>query len=146
MAAQTLRKPGGKVSAVFVSAAERQGAYDFLECGSVDAVQIGRSLAEATARRAAALSFVTVAIDGSSLTLANRGGEKDFGRIGSYRGHGEGSTGLKVISSLVMDASGTPMGLVDQRWWVRLNDPTRAAARGARKKERITANFRVVAA
>jgi hypothetical protein len=137
MAEQTLRKPGGKVSAVFLSAAERQGAYDFLECGSVDAVQIGRSLGEATARRAAALSLVTVAIDGSSLTLANRAGQKDFGRIGSYRGHGEGSSGLKVISSLVMDASGTPLGLVDQRWWVRTNDPTRAVARGARKKERI---------
>jgi hypothetical protein len=137
MAGQALTKPGGKVSDVFVSAAERQGAYDFLECRSVEAAQIGRSMAEATTRRAAALPFVTIAIDGSSLTLANREGGKDFGRVGSYRGHGEGSSGLKVISSLVMDAAGTPLGLVDQRWWVRLNDPTRAVARGARKKERI---------
>jgi len=138
MAGQALRKPGGRVSAVFVAAAERQGAYDFLECGSVDAAQLNRSMGEATARRCAELPFVTVAIDGSSLTLANHTGRKDFGRVGSYRGHSEGScSGLKVISSLAMDAAGTPLGLVDQRWWVRINDPSRAVARGARKKERI---------
>lgn len=137
MAGQAFRKPGGRVSDVFASDAERQGAYDFLECESVDASQLGRAMGEATAQRAAEQPFVTVAIDGSSLTLANHGGNKDFGRIGSYRGKGKGSSGLKVISSLVMDGAGTPLGLVDQQWWVRVNDPRRGVARGAQKKKRI---------
>jgi hypothetical protein len=106
MASQALRKPAGRVSEVFGSDAERQGAYDFLECESVRAAQLGQAMAEATTRRAIGLPFATVAIDGSSLTLANRAGGKDFGRIGSYRGGSKGSSGLKVISSLVMDPTG----------------------------------------
>jgi ketosteroid isomerase-like protein len=82
---------------------------------------------------------VVVAIDGSSLTLPNHSGTKDFGRIGSYRGKAaqRAGNGLKVISSIVMDPAGTPVGLVDQQWWVRTNDPKRAVARGAQKKQRI---------
>ena len=137
IAGEAHRKPGGRVSDVFASDAERQGAYDFLENGAVDASQLGRAMAEATAQRAAELPFVTVAIDGSSLTLANHKGTKNFGRIGSYRGKGKGSRGLKVISSLAMDGAGAPLGLVDQQWWVRVNDPKRGVARGARKKERV---------
>lgn len=122
---------------VFGTDAERQGAYDFLESGSVEATKLVESMGEATAGRAAELPFVTVAIDGSSLTLANRSGTKDFGRVGSYRGRELGSSGLKVISSLAMAPAGVPLGLIDQQWWIRTNDPTRAVALGAQKKQRI---------
>jgi hypothetical protein len=124
---------------VFETDAERQGAYDLLETKPVTAAAIGEAMAAATVERVQDLPWVVVAIDGSSLTLPNHSGRKDFGRIGSYRGKAVqgGGNGLKVISSLAIDPSGTPVGLVDQQWWVRTNDPKRAVARGAQKKQRI---------
>jgi hypothetical protein len=139
MGRRTAERPSGRVSEVFDSDAERQGAYDFLEGSGASAQAIGASVAAAAVRRAEETERVIVAIDGSSLTLVNRKGTKDFGRIGSYRGSAltTPGNGLKVISSLAIDRAGTPVGVIDQQWWVRTNDPTRAAARGAQKKARI---------
>jgi len=53
MAAKAVRRPSGRVSEVYDSAAERQGAYDFLESPHVDMKAIGRAIAASTARQCA---------------------------------------------------------------------------------------------
>jgi hypothetical protein len=117
MGRRTAERPSGRISEVFDSDAERQGAYDFLEGSAVSAAAIGAAVAEAAVRRARDTDQVVVAIDGSSLSLVNHAGTKDFGRIGSYRGSSldKPGNGLKVISSLAIGPAGTPVGLVDQQ-------------------------------
>jgi hypothetical protein len=65
---------------------------------------------------------VYVAIDGSSLNLAEHAGNKGFGRIGA---DARGARGLKVISALAVDAHGAPIGILGQSWWARPEVPKR---------------------
>src|SRR5580704_16469571 len=71
MAATALSRPGGRVSDVFVEAAARQGAYDFLESASVDAEALGTAMGEACARRCTEYRYVFVPVDGTSVTLTD---------------------------------------------------------------------------
>src|SRR5688500_5464697 len=86
MGQRAAERPSGCISEVFDSDAERQGAYDFLEGSAVGYARIGAAVAAAAVRRAQDADRVVVAIDGTSLSLVNHTGTKDFGRIGSYRG------------------------------------------------------------
>lgn len=110
------RRPGLPVASTFLKAAERQAAYDFLEHDAVGADQVVRAVVESSARKAAALDVAYVVIDGSSVSLADHAGTKDFGSVGRRR---LGARGLKVISSLVLDDKGTVVGAGAFRWWAR---------------------------
>ena len=114
--AHVARRPGGKVSDVFRNGAERQGAYGFLESDKVGATEIGLGMFKAAARRCAREKFVFCAVDGSSLTLADREKAKPFGPIGT---RSQGGRGLKVINALAMSPKGVPLGLTSQVWWAR---------------------------
>jgi hypothetical protein len=57
-----------------------------------------------------------VSTDGSSLSLVDPHGRKGVGRIGSTK---SGGRGLKVITSLAIDAQGATLGVLDQQWWSR---------------------------
>ena len=116
--------PSGKVSEVFVEDADRQGAYDFIASPQVRSAAITKAMGCSTAARCADEARVYVSIDGSSVTLTDRGGEKDFGAVGDYV---HGARGLKVISALAMNTQqGVPIGLLAQTWWKR---PTRKSRR-----------------
>lgn len=123
MAAQAARRPGGKVTEVFVDAAQRQGAYGLLESTLVDPSTLGTAMREATARRCAQEPFVFCAVDGSSLSLTDLGSKKGFGSVGT---RSAGARGLKVISALALSAQGVPQGLSSQVWWAR---PTEKVAK-----------------
>jgi hypothetical protein len=71
---------------------------------------------EACARRCAGEAFVYCPVDGTSLTVADRGGSKDFGPIGS---RASGSRGLKVMNAMVLSSEGVPLGMSSQQWWTR---------------------------
>jgi len=76
----------------------------------------------ATARACRRERIVFVILDGSSLTLTDRKRTKGFGRIGHSFGRRESplsARGLKVITSYALDSWGVPIGILDQRWWVR---------------------------
>lgn len=128
MAARAAECPAGKVSEVFKKGRELQGAYDLLESGQVKASCLALAMGQATARRAVEHAFAFVAVDGSSLALADRAGSKDFGNLGK----GENGRGLKVISALGISPEGVPLGLFSQVWWAR-NQPR---ARTRREKKR----------
>lgn len=116
MLTRIAERPAGRVLDVFETSAERQGAYDFLENGSVTAAALAESIGEATLMRAAAEGAAFVAVDGTSLQLTDRRREKDFGAVGTHRA---GARGLKVINAYGISPNGVPLGLVAQTWWAR---------------------------
>lgn len=117
MAARAVRCPSGKVSEVYDSPAERQGAYDFIESPHIKAKAIGQAMAESTARRCAEHDWVFVPLDGTSIKLWDgTSGRKDFGSIGTYT---NGATGLKLDNALAVTPDGVPVGIAAQVWWSR---------------------------
>lgn len=124
-------RPNGKVSAVFRTAKEREGAYDFLENERVSHEPIVEAMTEETAQRAKAYPFVYVAVDGSSLTLADSRNEKDFGRVGTNTA---GGRGIKFIDALASDPQGVPLGWLHLRYWTRSSDPEELAAKSTQQK------------
>jgi hypothetical protein len=134
MAACVLDRPNGRVSAVFRTDKEREGAYDFLENEHVAPDEMMAAVSEATARRCHDLPFVFVPVDGTSLSLVDRGKQKDFGRLGTDHA---GAQGLKVIDALAVDPDGMVVGWLDLTFWTRgeRSPPSGTHARRARPIE-----------
>jgi hypothetical protein len=116
IAAGALRRPAGRVTEVFGTDAERQGAYDFLENEEVGAGDVLAAAVRATVRRIAKQPYAFVAIDGTSVSLVDHRGTKDFGAIGAYK---DGGRGLKLLHAYVIDRRGIPSGVSSQIWWTR---------------------------
>ena len=123
----------GRVTQVFGTPRELQGAYDFLEEGHAKAGPIVEATGVECVRRAGHRQNVIVAVDGSSVSVVDRTGKKELGSLGSYVGHG---CGVKMINALAIGLDGTTVGLVDQQYWHRVSDASRAARAGAIKKKR----------
>lgn len=121
MAAQAGRRPSGRISEVFQTDAERQGAYDFVESPHVCAEGIRRAATGATARECSCEPWVYVPLDGTSLKLWDGTGTKDFGAIGTYA---NGATGLKLYNAIAVSPSGVPIGVAAQVWWRRPRERT----------------------
>jgi Transposase DNA-binding/Transposase Tn5 dimerisation domain len=134
MGARLAAAPAGKISEVFATDAERQGAYGLLENKEVEAAAIHAAMQQGCARRSATEEVVLVPVDGSSLHLTERTQDKGFGSVGAFARHGRG---LKVITALAVSAVGTPIGVAAQTWWSRPG--TRASkhhnCRGIEEKE-----------
>ncbi len=117
LTAEFMRRPAGRLSQIFRGAAARERAYRFVENAAVQLTAVLSAMTRAAASRVALRRLVYVAVDGSSLTLADPMGRKDFGRIGSGRSR---SRGLKVITALPIEMSGAPLGIpLAQRYWAR---------------------------
>lgn len=132
MATQAALDPSGKVAEVFSNDAERQGAYDFLESGHVGIAAILSAMTGRAAEECASENRVLVPVDGSSITLVDREGTKDFGAVGDYA---HGARGIKVISALALtESGGMPLGLLAQVYWTRpTTKPRKTKKRRARK-------------
>jgi hypothetical protein len=133
MAARVARSPGGRVSEVFDTDASRQGAYDLLENPAVRPTALLAACGAATAKRSAAEPYVFVAVDGSSLTLADRRKVKDFGTVGASL---YGGRGLKVMTAYAVSPTGVPVGVLDQAWWARPLSPSSRGEPRARQSKR----------
>ena len=118
MATVAERRPSGKVTVVFERAAEREGAYDFLENDHVKVEAIAESLFRATAARASRESaeFAYVAIDGTTLNLTDDRAKKGFGPICR---RGPKAQGLCVMTAYATGNDGVPLGLLAQHFWTR---------------------------
>ncbi len=79
-----LKNPAGRITQVFKTSAERERAYRFLENTAVKAQAMLLALCQAGARQLEKLQFAYVVIDGSSLTLADPRGKKNFGQVGTH--------------------------------------------------------------
>lgn len=129
MGARAAENPDGRISAVFTDRAEREGAYDLLEGGFVQAADVVASIGDGTAAQCSRESYVYVPIDGSSLGLVDGTGCKGFGSVGALA---KGGGGLKVITAEAVSPQGVPIGVLDQQWWARVD----AKQRGRKQKRR----------
>jgi hypothetical protein len=120
MAERAARCPAGPVTRVFDSSADREGAFRLLENTAVGAAAVAQAAFEGTARAAAGEHLLYVPVDGSSLTLSDRAGKRELGPVGNTR---VTSRGLHVLSALAVDAAGVVLGLLDQVWWARAQQP-----------------------
>ena len=116
MGVRAAERPDGRLSTVFGSAREREGAYDFVENRAIKEEALGKAIHGAAARSGSVHPLVFVPVDGTSINLSDRAGKKDFGSIGTYKSK---ATGLKVINALVLSPDGVPLGLGAQAWWKR---------------------------
>jgi hypothetical protein len=130
MGAQAARHPSGRISEVFQTDAERQGAYDFVESPHFGAEAMRCAISSSTAERCSTDPWVYVPVDGTSLTLWDGTGEKDFGAIGTYRSR---ATGIKLYNAIAVDSSGAPVGVAAQVWWRR---PRERVIRKRRRADR----------
>jgi hypothetical protein len=126
MLRRAAERPAGRLTEVFHSAAERQAAYKFVE-GAVAPAAVVDAIACATFRSAP--DWVYAVIDGTSLSLTDRGKSKDFGSIGPREFP---TRGIKVLDSIAVDPDGTPRGLLDLHAWVR--GPQTTASKRARRR------------
>lgn len=119
IAARAAAQPTGTVTGVLKTSAEQEGAFRLLESDDVAASAVQRAAFESTARSCATGQRVYVPIDGSSLTLMDLARRRELGRVGSKAT----TRGLEVMSALAVDESGSPVGVLDQRWWAREHEP-----------------------
>jgi|SRR5271157_3399521 len=131
MAKTAAERGGGVISEVFRNAAERQGAYDLLEGGRVTDEALLSTVAAACVARSADDSFAFVPIDGSSVSVVDRGRATDLGVVGSY---GHQGRGLQVVTALAVSPRGTTLGVCAQTWWAR---PTVRPKRGPSKYQPV---------
>jgi Transposase DNA-binding/Transposase Tn5 dimerisation domain len=130
-------RPDGRVSAVFLRAADRQAAYDLLEHEAVTPHAVSTAIGEAAARQCARHQRALIVLDGSSLTVTDRQRSKGFGSIGTRR---NGARGIKVMNTLALSPEGEVLGVVAQRYWAR---GERVKQRGYRRvHERESAHWR----
>ena len=116
MAAEVATRPAGTVTRACGSSAAREGAFRLLENDAVRPEAILRSAQEAAARRCEGRRNVFVAVDGTSLHITDTTGRKEVGSIGS---RDRGARGLQVMTALVVDDQGSPVGIGGQAMWAR---------------------------
>ena len=115
MATAAALNPAGKVTQVFQSSAEREGAFRLLESDYVQNSGVSEPVFDASARMCADEKVVFVAVDQTSLSLTDRKNTRQLGRVGARFP----SRGLHVMSALAVDRSGAAVGLLEQCWWAR---------------------------
>lgn len=145
MAQQIAKKPAGNVTKVFSAPADREAAYRFVENTDVDPESILKGMRFAVVERCSNEPFVFLAIDGSSVTLADHFRKKDYGSIGPRK---LGARGLKVMAALAVSSEGAPIGLTSLHMWPRgkKNKVHRNKRALAEKETKFAADAAVVTA
>lgn len=109
MAAAAANNPAGKVTQVFSSSADREGAFRLLENDDVRSARVSDAVFDASAQMCADEAFVFVAVDATSLTLTDRKKRREQGRVGPAFP----TRGLHVMSALAVDPLGATVGLIE---------------------------------
>jgi hypothetical protein len=125
-------RPAGSVTGVFGCGADRQAAYDQLENEAVEPCAYTSALARSTAHAGSGQKCVLMVLDGTSLTVTDRGDAKGLGSIGAI---GAGARGVKLINAIALTPAGEPIGIADQQWWTRQQRAPRGVYRSADSRE-----------
>jgi hypothetical protein len=126
LGAELARQPAGTVTRACASSASREGAFRWLESGAVRVEPVRDALVRAALGRCAEHKLVYVSIDGTSLTLTDKTGEKGLGAVGSWS---MGSRGVHAMTAFAVASDGCPLGICGQRMWVRQSRSRHANAR-----------------
>lgn len=123
----------GTVSGVFELGEEREAAYRFLESDKIDTEELERSRGIACARRIEAHEgLCIVPFDQTSIHLHDHTGALGFGSVGTRRA---GARGVHVLTALALTEQGLPLGILDQLYFLRSEEPSpRRKAGGGRTK------------
>jgi len=116
MAERAANKPSGKITEIFKTVAEREGAYKFLENKKIDELKIAQAAHSACVERCKEEDFVFVPVDQSTLSFKDPQNIRGVGPVGSHQKKG---TGLEVMSAIAVKPDGTPVGVCGQTYWVR---------------------------
>jgi hypothetical protein len=116
LGAELARQPAGTVTRACASSASREGAFRWLESNAVRVEPVRNSLVQAALERCAGQKLVYVSVDGTSLTLTDRSGEKGLGAVSSWSSP---SRGLQAMTAFAVGSDGCPIGICGQRMWVR---------------------------
>jgi hypothetical protein len=130
MAGRVAEKPAGKVTEVFSTSAEREGAYRWLENKNFDETDVGGAAHRSCVRRSKGLPFVFVPMDGCTVSVADSTGGKGFGTVGTSETKGRGA---EVMNAMAVTPDGVPLGVVEQLWWTRHRPAPRDGRRRALK-------------
>jgi len=116
VAAQVACRPSGTVTGALTTAAEQEGAFRLLENEDVSATMVQRAAFDTTARGCEKARLIYVPVDQTSLSLTDRTGRREVGRVGSDE---YGARGLQAMTALAVDDGGDVLGVLEQRWWAR---------------------------
>ncbi len=124
----------GTVVGSFATEAARDAAYKFLSHAKVTVVALGLAIWNACARRCRELSWVYVAIDGSSISLTDAYRTRGTGPVGTHKSKGRG---FIVMTAIAISTLGVALGVCGQRYWSRADKKIKAdrAKRPFEKKE-----------
>jgi len=135
MGVAAARNPAGRVTQVFQTSAEREGAFRLLENDAVRSARVSEAVFDASAQLCTEETIVFVAVDATSLSLTDRKKTRELGRVGPRFP----TRGLHVMSALAVDERGASVGLMEQCWWARTRrvrvKRRRSYARQYQKKE-----------
>lgn len=107
-------QPSASVPQACGSWAATKAAYRFWESDNVDPDEIRRAHQEKTGERSKGQSRVLVIQDTTDLDFTHHPATKNLGHLDH-----PALKGLKVHSSLTVSSQGVPLGLIDQKAWVR---------------------------
>jgi hypothetical protein len=116
LASEVAAKPAGTVTQVCASSASREGAFRLLENDAVKWQPIAGCVREATMRRCRGREQVFVAVDATSLHITDEQCSKGIGSIGAAD---QGARGVHAMTALAVSNDGAPLGIVEQKLWVR---------------------------
>jgi hypothetical protein len=116
MACAAARRPDGHVCGCLPDECVTAGAHDFLENATAKSEAMVDGIGLAVASGSRAYSYVLVSVDGSSSNVVDRAKNKGFGVVGNSTKNGRG---LKVVTAYALQPDGTPLGVLDQQWWLR---------------------------
>lgn len=120
MAAAAAERPGGTITSVMRTSAEKEGAFRWLESERVDDQEVTEAMGRAAAARCTERSLVYVAVDQSNLTFVDRLNVRGLGPENSKASKVFRST--QVMNALVLDKHGVPLAMLDQQWWLRAEE------------------------
>ena len=138
MAGAVMERPGGRITSVFQTTRELEGAYRFVENEHVDHCEVGAAAWRACARRSRGLTFAFVPIDGCSLTLKDATGSKGYGPVGTSK---DEAMGVRSINAVGLSPEGVPLGMAGQVLWTRSRQGTKKHRTERAFHEKETANW-----
>lgn len=113
---EVAQRPSGIVSQACASSASREGAFRLLENGAIRPAALMDAVRRSTVSQCRDRGVVFVAVDGSSLTMADETGARGLGGVGAWN---KGARGVQTMSALAIARDGTPLGICGQRMWIR---------------------------
>lgn len=116
MARQMAERPAGKLTRIYESDSELEGAYRFVENGKVSFEEMERARGEACARRLAGQKIALIPVDQTEFNLQEHHSTDSFGSVGT---RGCGARGVHAMVALGLDEDGVTLGVLGLVPWLR---------------------------